>query len=143
MSKRMFVAWALLVTGTIAQAQGGVEQTLLDLEKQWAKAALASSGKAMEPLLAPGFAFLGSDGKMQTRAEFIANAKKSKLQVFANSDETVMVHGNTAIVAGVVTAKGTNQDGKAVDTRERFVDTWVKMPDGKWQCVAGAAVLLK
>ena len=143
MSKRLFVAWALLVTGAIAQAQGGVEQTLLDLEKQWAKAALASSGKGTEPLLAPGFVFLGSDGKMQTRAEFITNTEKSKWQVFASSDEKVMVHGNTATVVGVTTAKGTTHDGKAVDTRERFVDTWVKMPDGKWQCVASAAVLLK
>jgi hypothetical protein len=33
--------------------------------------------------------------------------------------------------------------GKPFDSRERFADTWVKMPDGKWQCVASASATIK
>jgi hypothetical protein len=38
--------------------------------------------------------------------------------------------------AGVFRATGTDASGKPLDAHERFTDTWVKMPNGKWQCVA-------
>jgi ketosteroid isomerase-like protein len=30
-----------------------------------------------------------------------------------------------------------------MDVHERFTDTWVKMPDGKWQCVATHSSAIK
>jgi hypothetical protein len=47
------------------------------------------------------------------------------------------------VVTGIWTGKGTDAAGKAIDGRERYVDTWVKMPDGKWQCVASASAAIK
>jgi hypothetical protein len=32
-------------------------------------------------------------------------------------------------------ANGTDAKGKPMDYNARWVDTYVKMPDGKWQCV--------
>ena len=55
----------------------------------------------------------------------------------------VQVHGDSAVVTGVWTGKGTDGTGKAFDGKERFADTWVKMPDGKWQCVASASAPMK
>jgi ketosteroid isomerase-like protein len=55
----------------------------------------------------------------------------------------VTVHGDTGIVTGTWTGKGTDGTGKPVDTKERWADTWVKMPNGKWQCVASAAATMK
>jgi ketosteroid isomerase-like protein len=34
-------------------------------------------------------------------------------------------------------------DGTKVDRRERWTDTWVKMKDGKWQCVASQQTPVK
>ncbi|MGH9175781.1 MAG: YybH family protein [Vicinamibacterales bacterium] len=54
----------------------------------------------------------------------------------------VQLHGDSAVVTGIWTGKGTDGTGKAFDQRERFADTWVKMPDGKWQCVVSAGIML-
>jgi ketosteroid isomerase-like protein len=47
----------------------------------------------------------------------------------------VTVFGDAAIATGDFKAKGTDASGKPL-ANERFTDTWVKMPNGKWQCVA-------
>jgi hypothetical protein len=39
--------------------------------------------------------------------------------------------------------KGTDEKGKPLDLNERWTDTWVKMPSGKWQCVASQASSIK
>ena len=48
----------------------------------------------------------------------------------------VTVYGDTAIATGIYKGKGTESNGKSFDENERFTDTWVKMANGKWQCVA-------
>lgn len=142
--KRLFAAAVVIVTtGTMALAQGGVEKAVMDLEQQWVKAGLASNGAALAPLLATDFVSLQADGTMQTKTAYVANTSKSKWQVNAVSDMKVQVHGDSAVVIGIWTGKGTDGTGKAFDGRERFADTWVKMPDGKWQCVTSASVTLK
>jgi len=55
----------------------------------------------------------------------------------------VTVFGDTAIAIGTFKAKGTDGTGKPMDVRERFTDTWVKMPNGKWQCVASQGTAVK
>jgi len=54
----------------------------------------------------------------------------------------VTVFGDTAIATGGFMAKGTDASGKPMDIHERWTDTWVKMPSGKWECVAthGSAI---
>jgi ketosteroid isomerase-like protein len=47
----------------------------------------------------------------------------------------VTVFGDTAIATGGFKGTGT-EAGKPFDEHVRWTDTWVKMPDGKWQCVA-------
>ena len=44
--------------------------------------------------------------------------------------------GDTAIAMGLIRAKGTDSSGKPFNTGWRYTDTWVKMPNGQWQCVA-------
>ena len=70
---------------------------------------------------------------MQAKAEYVANTGKSKWQSNDVSDMKVQVHGDTAVVTGVWTAKGSGGTGQPFDGKERFADTWVKMSDGKWR----------
>ncbi len=118
-----------------------VEQSLKDMENQWAQASLRSDGDALGPMLADDFVNINSDGTVSTKSETMERTKKSKWETSALSELQVNAHGDSAVVTGIWTGKGTDSTGKAVDARERWADTWVKK-DGKWQCVASAAAPL-
>lgn len=124
------------------QAGGGISQTITNLEDQWAKESTAGNAAAVGALLADDIVIIDSDGTTYSKAELVERAKKAK-QTNTMSDLKVTVHGNTAIAAGVWKSKGTNYAGKAVDTTERFADTWMKLPNGKWLCVATASASMK
>jgi ketosteroid isomerase-like protein len=143
MKTLLAVASVMLAACTVSLAQGSVDNAVMDLERQWTKAALSGKAEAMAPLLAPDFVSVQADATMQTKAEYVAANTKSKWQVYDVSDMKVLVHGDSAVVIGVWTGKGTDASGKAVDTKERFSDTWVKMADGKWQCVVSASTSIK
>ena len=54
------------------------------------------------------------------------------------------IFGDTAIATGGFKGKGTDAMGKPFDNNnERWTDTWMKMPSGKWQCVASHATPIK
>lgn len=57
-----------------------------------------------------------------------------KFESIEPSDMQVLVFGETAVVAGVVTVKGTFKQ-QDISGKYRFTDTWVKR-NGKWQVVA-------
>jgi ketosteroid isomerase-like protein len=119
-----------------AQTNGGTEKAVTALEQQWLQSQKANNPDLVAPLLADKFIETGSDGKVTSKAESLANAKATKYDSVDYEDLKVTVFGDTAIATGLFTAKGTDPSGKPLDLRERFTDTWVKMPNGKWQCVA-------
>jgi len=143
MKRALAVASVMLAMSTVAAAQSNIEKMLMDLEHQWVKAALAGKAEALAPVLAPTFVMVGTDGMMQNKDQYIAFTTKGKWQVSEVSDMKVQVYGDAAVVTGVWTGKGTDGAGKAFDGRERFADTWVKMADGKWQCVASVSAPIK
>ena len=95
------------------------------------------------PLLADKFVNTGSDGKVTNKAESLASAKATKYDSVAYDDLKVTALGSTAVATGDFKAKGTDPSGKPLDVHERFTDTWVKMPNGKWQCVASQGTAVK
>ena len=131
---------ALIAFISVAQAQekssGATEKAIAALEQKWTDAAKASNADAVAPLLADNMVNTSADGKTISKAQTLANTRKAKWQTNQISDVKVTVFGNTAIATGNWTGKGTDQDGNAVDTQERWTDTWMKMPSGNWQCIA-------
>ena len=125
------------------KAAGTVAQSLMDMENQWAKASKAGDADALAPMLAEDFVALDSDGSMRTKSEVLARTKKAKWTTNEIGDLKVKVHGDAAVVTGSWTGKGTDAEGKAIDAKERWADTWVKMSNGKWQCVASASAPMK
>ena len=142
MKRLLAVMTVTLAMGAMTLAQGGVEKALMDLERQWVKAISAGDAAALGSLLATDFVSLQADSTMQPKAAYVANTTKGKWQVNEVSDMKVKVYGDTAVVTGIWTGKGTDGTGKAFDGKERFADTWVKMPDGKWQCVVSASAAI-
>src|ERR1700676_1821814 len=126
-----------------AQQTGGTEKALAALEQQWLQSQKTNNPDLVAPLLADKFINTGSDGKVTSKAEMLAEATSTKYDSAEYEDLKVTVFGDTAIATGVFTAKGTDPSGKPLDIRERFTDTWVKMPNGKWQCVASHGSIVK
>lgn len=131
---------ALLSLASVAWAQDkkadGTEGAVTALEQQWLQSQKTNNPDLVAPLLSDKFVNTASDGKVTDKAQALADAKAIKYDSAAYEDVKVTAFGNTAVATGVFKAKGTDASGKALDTNERFTDTWVKMPNGKWQCVA-------
>jgi uncharacterized protein (TIGR02246 family) len=147
--KRTFVwcAVALLSLMVAVQAKdkmgSGTEKAVAALEQQWIDAAKTNNADALAPLLADKFVNTDSDGKVTGKAETLASVKAAKWETNQISDVKVTVFKDTAIATGDWTGKGTDSKGKSVDTRERWTDTWMKMSNGKWQCVASHSSTIK
>lgn len=119
-----------------AQTTGGTEKAVAALEEQWLQSQKTSNPDLVAPLLADNFVSTSSDGNVSSKAEFLATQKSIKWSSAENNDVKVTVFGDTAIATGSEKLKGTDASGKPLNLNERWTDTWVKMPGGKWQCVA-------
>src|SRR5712691_1182317 len=129
------VAWS--------QTTGGTEKAVAALEQQWLQSQKTNNPDLVAPLLADKFMMTGNDGKVTGKAELLATAKATKYESVEYDDVKVAVFGDTAIARGGFKATGTDASGKPIDIHERWTDTWVKMPNGQWQCVASQATSVK
>jgi ketosteroid isomerase-like protein len=141
--KRFFTAALVFTLSTIlvlpAPAQTNsrsVEKAIADLEQKWAAAQRDGKASVVAPMLAETFVNTDTDGRTSGKDKLLSNLKGGKWEHNAISDVKVMVYGNTAVATGAWAGKGVDGDGTKIDRRERWTDTWVKMPDGQWQCVA-------
>jgi ketosteroid isomerase-like protein len=126
-----------------AQQTGGTEKAVAALEQQWLQSQKTNNPDLVAPLLADKFVSTGSDGKVTDKAETLATAKATKYDSVELEDVKVTAFGDTAIATGGFKAKGTDASGKPLDVNERWTDTWMKMPGGKWQCIASHVSSLK
>jgi ketosteroid isomerase-like protein len=139
--------FGLILLGSSAWSQtkksSSTEQAVTALEQQWLQAQKTNNTDLLPPLLAENFVETSSDGKLTDKAATIASAKSTKWSSAEYNDVKVRVFGNTAIATGGFRGKGTDESNKPVEVNERWTDTWVKMPNGKWQCVASQATSVK
>jgi hypothetical protein len=119
-----------------AQEASGPAKAVMALENQWLQSQKTNNPELLAPLLADKIVSTGTDGKVTTKAQMLADAKATKWVSADYINVQVTVYGDTAIATGGFKGKGTDAAGKPMDDNDRFTDTWVKMPDGKWQCVA-------
>ena len=131
------------LASAVAQNTGSTESAVAALEQKWVDGAKASNPDMVAPLLSDKLTNTSSESKTFNKSQTLANIKKAKWQTNQISDVKVTVFGNTAIATGTWTGKGTDENGTAVDTMERWTDTWMKMPDGSWQCIASHSSTMK
>src|SRR5271170_8292636 len=136
--------FVLLALSSVAWSQtGGTEKAVAGLEQQWLQGQKTNNPDLVAPLLADKIVVTDSDGKVTDKAATLAFYKNTKWATADYVDLKVTVFGNTAIATGGFRGKGTNAMGKPFDDNERWTDTWVKMSDGKWQCVASHVSAIK
>ena len=144
----MWCVIALLSIGNTAWSQGKMsssetEKAVAALEQQWLKAQKTNNPDLVAPLLSDKIIGTSNDGKVSNKAEMLADAKATKYESMEYENVKVTVFGDTAIATGSARSKGTDASGKPMDNHEQWTDTWVKMPSGKWQCVASHASSIK
>ena len=148
--KKMLLTCVIVLAALAVYAQmgekmsgDGVEKAIAKMEQEWTAAGKVSNAEAVAPMLAEKYTNLLSDGQLVDRAKTLVNTKKAKWEINEIGDVKVVSYGNTAIATGTWRGKGTDPDGKPIDAHERFVDTWMKMKDGKWQCIASGGAPAK
>lgn len=119
------------------------EKAVAALEQQWLQSQKTNNPDLVAPLLADKIIGTGTTGKVSKKNEMLADAKATKYESMDYENVNVTVFGNTAIATGSARSKGTDASGKPMDNHEQWTDTWVKMPSGKWQCVASHASSIK
>jgi len=130
---------ALLTMASVAPAadNSADEQAVTAAEQQWLKSQQTNNADLLAPLLADKVVETTEAGKVLSgKSAVLADAKAETWASAGYSDLKVTVFGRTAIATGTFSGKGTDAAGKPIDARVRFTDTWVKMADGKWLCVA-------
>jgi ketosteroid isomerase-like protein len=139
------VGFILLVSAASSRAQttGDTEKAVAALEQQWLQSQKTNNPDLVAPLLADKFVSTGKDGKVNSKAQELADAKATKYTSMEYEDVKITVFGNTAIATGGSKSSGTDASGKPMDEHVRWTDTWVKMSNGKWQCVASHVSQIK
>jgi ketosteroid isomerase-like protein len=135
----MWCLVGLLSLGSAAWAQaqtGESEKAVAALESQWMQSQKTNNPELIAPALADNLIDTESNGKVSNKTQMLAHAKGRKYASVGYEQMLVTVFGDTAIATGAYRGKGTEATGKSFEEYERFTDTWVKMPNGKWQCVA-------
>jgi ketosteroid isomerase-like protein len=131
------------VVAQAEEAGGATEKAVMALEDQWLKSQQTNNADLIVPLLAEKFVGTTDDGKVMNKTEYLADAKATKTASARNEDVKVAVFGHTAIATGLWVGKGTDAKGSPFDVSVRWTDTWVRMADGKWQCVATQSTPVK
>jgi ketosteroid isomerase-like protein len=137
------LALVMMVNGAAAQA-ATAEQAVTAAEHQWLKSQQTNNVELLAPLLADKVVETNEEGKVFAGKDAVlADARSETWSSAEYTDLKVTVFGHTAIATGAFIGKGATAAGKPLDVRVRFTDTWVRMADGKWLCVATHDSLLK
>jgi ketosteroid isomerase-like protein len=112
---------------------------VLQTERDLAMAYQRGEADAIAQGVMENYTLTNSIGKVTTRADDIAEAKKNdpKYEIFENYDMKVRVHGDAAVVTGKTHTKGIS-GGKPFDSVFQFTDTFVK-DGGRWRLLASHA----
>lgn len=121
-----------------------IEWELIEIENERAQAFASRDCSALERILATDFVG-GSEQGFLNKTEEITACKKSadKITSAANANVKVSVYANdSAVVTGEVIEKGQDKDGREINRRRRFADTYVRR-NAVWQLVASQSTAIR
>ncbi|HTU11825.1 MAG TPA: nuclear transport factor 2 family protein [Allosphingosinicella sp.] len=129
-------AFAAVAACLLAAGQDVPVETLRDLADRFDRAQIEQNRAAMEAMTAPDLVFVGSDGRRQDRAAFIAGWMDpgTRYQPIQVTDRYILPLGPDAgVVGGDVVVRGTS-NGRPFAVRIRFSDTF-RRTAGQWRAV--------
>lgn len=140
--RAVFLGVVLLLVAAVLFARPSAsddQKTVAALDTQYQAAVKANDSALMDRILADDFVLIGSSGKTFTKADLLQEARGGEYvyEHQEDTEQTVRVWGDTAVVTAKLWAKGTF-DGKPFDRTLWFSDTYVRTPSG-WRYVFGQA----
>ena len=112
------------------------------LDTQYQAAVKANDAAGMAKILADDFILVIGNGSVSTKADLLKEAE-DRIREYTHqedSEQTVRVWGDTAVVTAKLWMQGTRKDGTPFDYKLWFSDTYVRTKD-EWRYVFGQASL--
>ena len=142
LSLTILAAGALLMTtSTLSASPQDDAKAVAVLDTEYQAAVKNNDATTMDRILADDFILVTGRGKVYNKADLLKSArdKEAVYEHQEDTEQTVRVWGDTAVITALLWAKGI-QEGKAFDYKLWFSDTYVRMPGG-WRYVFGQASL--
>jgi ketosteroid isomerase-like protein len=117
------------------------EKAVAALDTQYQAAVKKNDAAGMDRILSDDFVLVTGRGTAYTKADLLKEARSGSA-VYEKQEDTqqkVRVWGDTAVVTALLWIKGT-REGKPIDYKLWFSDTYVRTPSG-WRYVFGQASL--
>ena len=137
----LFISIAVL-TSVAGHANSDSDQKAVSaLDTKYQAAVKNNDTTTMDRVLADDFVVVLGTGKTYNKADLLNMARKNQIHYEHQdeSEQTVRVWGDTAVVTARLWAKGMDQ-GKPFDFHVWFSDTYIRTPSG-WRYVHGQASL--
>ncbi len=137
--------WQIIATHfsqTPQQTAENVEQTILQMEREWNATTVKKDIAGLRRIIADDFVGAESSGRVVDKTQFINDISGSDdVQSETAEDLKVRVFGDTAIVTGRLLIKGRKKEAD-YDLKLLFTDVWVKQ-NGQWQVANHQATQIK
>jgi ketosteroid isomerase-like protein len=133
--------WFDLMFRPHADSNSEDQKTVAMLDTQYQAAVKANDAATMDRILADDFVLVTGSGKKYTKADLLQDARSgsSVYEHEEDTEQTVRVWGDTAVVTAKLWEKGTDK-GKPFDHWVWFSDTYVRTSEG-WKYVFGQSSL--
>lgn len=117
------------------------QKTVSALDTRYQAAVKNNDATTMDRILADDFVVVTGTGKIYSKSDLLNMARTNRVHYERQdeSEQTVRVWGDTAVVTAKLWGKGLDQ-GKPFDWHVWFSDTYVRTPSG-WRYVHGQASL--
>jgi ketosteroid isomerase-like protein len=133
----------VLVFGQTASSAPSSEREIRALEDERNQAILKGDAAALERMTADYYTFITLRGELRTKAEIVKGFQSGSFKYDSRtiSDLKIRIYGDTAIVTGRSTQKG-SENGKDYSGDYRFTRVYVKQK-GQWVTVALQTTLIQ
>ena len=130
-----------MTTSTLSASPQDDAKAVAVLDTEYQAAVKNNDATTMGRILADDFILVTGRGKVYNKADLLKSArdKEAVYEHQEDTEQTVRVWGDTAVITALLWAKGI-QEGKAFDYKLWFSDTYVRTPGG-WRYVFGQASL--
>ncbi|KQY51748.1 nuclear transport factor 2 family protein [Lysobacter sp. Root494] len=132
-------ALVLAMAGAQARDAKQDEREILRAEAAVCEAFESGDAAYLRGALDPRFTLVDSRGTVTNLEQNLqeVQAREPRYEAFRNHGQSIRIYGDTAIVTGITSIKGT-AGGEAFAADFRFTDTWLYR-DGRWLLAASHA----
>lgn len=125
-----------LVAAMPLPAKAAEPSHLLETDATWNELRVEGNADRLANLLADDWLLTHSDGRTQTKSEYLDELGSGSRtnQAITNEDVALRVYGHTAVVTGVSVQSGVS-GGKPWNGRFRFTRVWVELGE-HWKMVS-------